>query len=382
MKRALAFAVVALFVGIAGLAQISGTWEGKVNLLPSPPGLDYTALTLKYTIAGFELTSYSKFTSDGFVEQKFEISGTVGPADISGVMGFDPSVPAYAYTDISSSLSFGGVDITSKVFHGIYPYGKSYFENTYDYTWTDICSDAQTGSALMFYTLGISADPLSITAHFSDCCTGIEFYDLDISLSDISLCCGLTYDAEVYFTKADGFNYAKFTIDNLFSLCCGISFSASVKFGVDSKSVSISPSWEGITGCVTVYGDLQWEEQSSGAMKLAGWDLEAWKIYCEFAECNKLTIVTALNPSWYNEHVENVFQDDEFEYIKIETCGAGCCGGNWSLSIQTFFQASGSLFGITRTDIDASVPVMSNLSISISLEVPANTLSIGWSFSF
>ncbi len=376
MKRALAFAVVALFVGIAGLAQISGTWEGSIDLLPSP-GFGYTALTLKYSVAGFDLTSYSKFESSGFTVQKFEIAGTVGPADVSGVMGFDPSVPAYAYTDISSTLSFGGVDITSKVFHGIYPYGKDYFEDTYDYTWTDICSDAQTGSALMFYTLGISADPLSITAHFSDCCTGIEFYDLKVELSKISLCCGLTYDAEVYFTKVDGFKYAKFSIDNLFSLCCGISFSASVEFGVDYKSVSISPSWEGIEGCVTVYGDLKWSDNT-----LSGWELKAWKIYCEFAECNKLTIVTALDPDWYNANVEDVFQDDEFEYLKVETCGAGCCGGNWSLSIQTFFQASGSLFGITRTAIDASVPVMSNLSISISMEVPANTLSIGWSFSF
>ena len=569
MKRALAFAVVALFVGIAGLAQISGTWSGKIDLLPSPPSLDSTTLELKYTIAGFELTSTSTFKAAGFTDQGFSIKGTVGPADIEASMSFLPAGekvlkdisheftyekdwfapplaedvslsyvedkwavegPLYLSSSLSVSMDFAGVSLGLDIAHKtnyvatfdeicpnlIYwenysyevqttsnsgsiavtdyrrswepepPVGCCYskyfvtgqpeillakvtikgtkggedvsttlsgpFEVTYldedvlsadtthEFAWSSegstpvdgitweygILSDdgielgvasstyisdylaylvAEEGwdptfiieydpedlmikfllPSYMTYTFTAEADPFKAEIILDDVCTGIQFKEATISLSDVGLCCGLTYDFEINFTKCHGFEYAKFTIDNLFDLCCGISFGATVEFGVDYKKVSITPSWEGIEGCVEVYGDLQ-KETTEGSVaennKIGGWELYGWKIGCEFAECNKLTIVTALDPAWYNDNVEDVFEDDEFEYIKIETCGAGCCGGNWSLSIQTFFQASGSLFGITRTDVEASIPVMSNLSIDFSMEVPDTELSIGWTFTF
>jgi len=230
----------------------------------------------------------------------------------------------------------------------------------------------------MTYTFTAEVDPLKATVVFDDVCTGTQFKEATLNLDNLSLCCGMEYDLEAKFTKAHGFEYAKFSVENLFTLCCGISFDASVEFGVDYKEVSITPKWEGIKGCVEIYGDVEWEDNT-----LSAWMLYGWKIGCEFAECNKLTLVTALDPAWYNDNVEDVFEDDEFEYIKVETCGAGCCGGNWGFSVQTFFtEVSGSFFGMTRTVIEAEVPLMSNLSLDVEMEVPDTSMTLGWSLDF
>ena len=376
MKRALVFVAIASLFGFAGLAQITGEWTGTIDILPSV-ALESTTLTLNYTVAGFDLSSISTFSGSGWTSQEFDVSGAIGPVNISGEMDFDPAGPAYKYSKLETSMDFAGLSISGSVVHVVYPYIDDYgYDDEYE---TCSGSAPQTDSVILFYTMKVSADPFSATVRFADCCTGTEFFDATIDLSGIGLCCGLTYDAELYFTKA-GFQYVSFSIDHLFDLCCGISFGASVKFGVDYKTVTVTPSWAGITGCVSVWGDLD----ANGGY-IGGWDLKAWKIGCEFSDCNKLTIVTALDPSWYNSNVEDVFGDNEFEYIKIETCGAACCGGNWSLSAQTFFQETGSLFGITRTDIEATVPVMDALSFSVSAELGLSgmsSLSIGWDFSF
>jgi|Deesub1362A_J573_1020465.scaffolds.fasta_scaffold06139_4 hypothetical protein len=379
MKRALALTFAALLFGVAGLAQISGSWSGTLTLLPS---IDLsTELSLTYEVAGFTITGIFDFTPS-FTGAEFSLSGALGPVELSGVMGFDPTVPAYAYTDLSSSMDFAGVSLSGGIFHGVYPYGVDYFEKTYyPLKWTDLhdqtqCGTLQTGSVLMLYTLEAAVDPVSLRVRFSDCCDGIEFYDFLLELEDISLCCGIAYDFDLYFTKA-GFEYVLISIDPLFELCCGISVGVTVKFEVDSKTVSPSFSWGGIEGCVTVWGDLQKKE---GEVGIEGWELYGYKIYCELAECYDLEIVTAFNVDAVEAIIGNVFEDDEFEYIKFGACGPACCGGTWELDATIFF-GGGTLFDITRFVVDASVPIMDALTVGFSWESP-DSFSVNWTFTF
>jgi|Deesub1362A_J573_1020465.scaffolds.fasta_scaffold02769_2 hypothetical protein len=415
MKRVFALGFAALLFGVAGLAQISGSWYGKIYLLPSVY-LDETKLTLTYSVAGFDITSESKFTGAGFVSQKFEISGALGPIEVSGTMGFDPSVPAYSYTDVSGSLSFAGLEITTKVFHGVYPYAVSYFEYNYSLIWEELCFwhdgpyyiMAEDGlvsdliilmpMSLMLYTLEVTVEPISITVRFLDCCEGIEFYDFTLTLTDLSICCGISYDFELYFTKA-GFDYAKFTVDNLFELCCGIAFGVTVEFGVDYKAVTPSFTWGGIEGCVTVWGDLQLKPHHEVGVE--GWELFGYKVVCELADCNSITFGTAFlkwrEVGWYVDEEDNWYkgdpwdytgtpppgwqynaydytsepkvaadlglkdyyfvgvmfddidQDDmdeiivdyyditEFELLQFSFCGPACCGGNWTVDVKLYW---------------------------------------------
>lgn len=402
MKRALALTFAALLFGVAGLAQISGSWSGKLALLPTP-SLVYTKLVLTYTVAGFDLTA-EVYADPDPSSVKFKIDGALGPAELSSVMGFDPTVPAYAYTDLSATLDFAGVGLTGKVFHGVYPYGQSYFE-TYYYplTWTALhdqtqCGTLQTGSALMVYTLGVDVDPISIEAHFSDCCDGVEFYDFTLTLDDISLCCGVTYDMKLYFTKA-GFEYVKFTANPLFELCCGFSVGVEVKFGVDYKEVTPKFSWGGIEGCVTVWGDVQ---KKTNAVGIDGWEWWGYKVYCELAECNYIEFVHAFDPYDVDFfHLGAAYKIDVFksytinqqkvwenEYVKLGFCGPACCGGTWSVDVSIFFIADAPIdlfFGVSRLNVSATVPVMDSLSLTIDYGYNFDTgtsLAIGWSFSF
>jgi hypothetical protein len=289
----------------------------------------------------------------------------------------------YYYDDASGTviLTLGADTYLWQYFnHYLTEEGLSFDPAEYYYIYTIDPEDVEAVFLFpeyMAYTLTVDVDPLSAEVIFDDVSTGIQFREATISLSDLGLCCGVTYDLEAKFTKCRGFEYAKFSIDNLFELCCGISFGGTVEFGADYKKVTVTPSWEGIEGCVTVYGDLDWEGHS-----LSGWNLYGWKIGCEFSDCNVLTIVTALDSAWYNANVEDVFEEGEFEYVKFHSCGSACCGGDWSLDLQTFFQHGGSLFGISRTAVSATVPVMDNLSFTVELEVPDVELSLGWNFAF
>ncbi|RLE29997.1 hypothetical protein DRJ54_03620 [Candidatus Acetothermia bacterium] len=66
------------------------------------------------------------------------------------------------------------------------------------------CCTALPGT-FMAYRVEYTWDPFTITLDFGDCCTGIGFRRLEVSASGLSLCCGLSYDAELVFSKPHGF---------------------------------------------------------------------------------------------------------------------------------------------------------------------------------
>ena len=90
MKRALALTFAALLFGVAGLSQISGSFSGELTLLPAV-ALDSVTLSLVYSVAGFDITGTTEFDSTGWVNQKFELTGTFGPASVEVSMSFLPS---------------------------------------------------------------------------------------------------------------------------------------------------------------------------------------------------------------------------------------------------------------------------------------------------
>jgi|Deesub1362A_J573_1020465.scaffolds.fasta_scaffold16965_1 hypothetical protein len=395
MKRALALTFAALLFGVAGLAQISGSWSGTLTLLPPPITLS-TDLSLTYTVADFDITGEFEFDDTGFTSAEFTVQGALGPFEVSGSLAFDPTVPAYSHGEFSSSLDFAGVAVEVSVVHGVYPYAEGeiwiYVPGVGWQTFSYFCPEPQTGSTLMMYTFGAEVEPVDIQVRFLDCCEGIEFYDLYLTLSDLSLCCGVTYDFAFYFTKA-GFEFVKFTLDPLFELCCGISVGIEVEYGVDYKSVSPKFKWGGIEGCVTVWGDLQLKEPEEVGVE--GWEFWGYKVYCELAECTFIEFVHAFDP--YNVDLYylgkaykiDVFEldNDEDEYIKLGFCGPACCGGTWDVEV-TIFQSTqqATLFGTTRILVGADVPIMQNLTLGFDwgydLVDDETSFSVNWNFSF
>lgn len=420
MKRALGILVALCALGFAGFAQLSsitGDWSFTFRVLPSTAiGARSSVLNLKTTINGWDITSKSTFgdvidnsdTGDyavdfGFVEQAFGLKGTFGPLTLDAGMAFNagqtrwvcwecedldgdgiydddvatPYVltpPDYKSAFLSTTLDFAGVAVGMKVEHWAYPYACPWECGT------------QTGS-YMLYTLTLGVAPIDLAVTFEDCCSGIMFGDATLTMTGVGLCCGITYDMELYFTKA-GFEYVSFDVVNFFEWCCGISFDLNVEFGVDYKEVTLKPKFAGFgEGCVTIWADFDEE----GDFVFYG-----YKIGCSFGDCGLLEIgsyladveppyVDCSYPSWYIP-----FSRYGDEYFKFKFCGAGCCGGTYTLDLTAWFDiaGTGTLFGLKSLRGSASIPVMSNLNATISFVLPLTTgpvsptLDLGWKFTF
>ena len=391
MKRALALCTVLAVLGFSafGIGTFSGSWDTNLKIIPGP-SLDYTKLTLKYTDFGMTLTSVSTFTAAGFTGQSFALSGAFGPFEISGAMDFLPSGtqtinwecdtqtgsetvtgPVYKSASLQLKFEFGGMSLTSKVQHWAYPF----------YVTQCVCGfPAQRVSSYMLYTNTIVLDPFQVVLRLDDCCTGIAFKDLTVTLKGLGLCCGISLDAEFNFTKA-GFGYLKFSGIEI-PLCCGVSLTADVKFTTTGKAVTTGLKFAGFgDACFTVYGDAQAKTLDGKVVGWAGIDIYGWKIKCQLGDCNYIEFLTALNVTAVEKIVGDVFQGDEFEYMKLGFCGPGCCGGQYTVDLSVYFQPSGSLFGITRIGANMSIPVMSNLTFKVAF-TSSPTLDVGWVFTF
>ncbi len=231
--------------------------------------------------------------------------------------------------------------------------------------------------AYMRYSLSLELGNLAAFLRFEDCCCGIMFKDLTLTLKNISLCCGISFSGELLFTKA-GFQHLKLSADNLFSPCCGINVGLDVEFGAAFKKVSPRFSWAGITGCFTVYGDAR----VSGTA-LQGIELYGWRIRCDLAPCGYLEVLTALNVGKIEAIFQaDIFRGDEYQMVKLGFCGAGCCGGSWNLAITTFLSPTGGLFGITRVWIDAEFPILPNLRAVLNVSPTLGEVYAGFLWNF
>lgn len=408
MKRLGIALVCTLAMTLPSTAQLSGSWEASLLILPSPPGvtLETCVLTLAYTVAeGWQITSTSTFGTLGLTAQAFGILGTFGPLSMTGGIEFNPqdtstvtvtyppgctpptepvilTAPAYKSAWFLTKLSFLGVEIGVKLNHWAYPYTKdpADLKSIEDYRWP--CCPPQTQTYTLL-SLIVAAAPTTLVARFADCCTGLSFKDVTLTVSGASLCCGITHDIEVYFTKL-GFVHLKFTLD--LPLCCGIFLESSITYTVDTKSFSVKPKWfGGGQVCFELYGDVLWDDVM---MVIQGLAIYGYKLRCDFSSCSYVELLTALDVDKVEEILGDVdlFLGDEFEYVKLGFCGPGCCGGMYTVDIAFYFQPSGSLFGFSRFSAKLGAPLLANFTVYLSFGVSAigdpTTLSVGWVFRF
>ncbi len=104
-------------------SYFSGSWDFKMRILPSPL-IDHNHLKLTYTVAGYDVTGFTKFVQGGsFDEVGLETTGLpLGMVDFKSGMYFDPTVPAYKHTFAEGKIDLFGAEITGKVEHWADPY--------------------------------------------------------------------------------------------------------------------------------------------------------------------------------------------------------------------------------------------------------------------
>ncbi len=223
--------------------------------------------------------------------------------------------------------------------------------------------------------------PWTVTVDFGDCCTGFAFRQLLVAASALPLCCGLTYDLALSFTKA-GLGSLAFTLKGLPLVCCGLTADLSVSFAPDRKSVSFEPRWPRISGCLTVYGDAGWADNAWTGIAIYG-----WRIYCWIGDV-LLEAGTALDRAKMNSVSPLSFRSGEWEYVGLAYRGSGCCGGDLWFNADFWFGDGAYLFGLRRTRLALEFPAAPGLTlftrgmIDLSQASPLEYWNIGWKLSF
>ena len=381
-----------LFSGLAFGQTLSGSWSTKISLLPLPVALSSTEFELFGTVAGWKVGGKAEFFgTDGWVWQTFTARGDLGPVSSEWTLLFGPLAPAFLYALGKTTLTFSGIDLTfwsAMVGPNVPPYvftggpsGGTVLELRYKLDGLKLSGEVGFGARKQDFTLQYTGvGTYSKTLPVDPFPGGFEFRYLKLSAEEVPFCCGISLDLGFSYTK-EGFDEFSATLKSI-PLCCGISLDAIVTFTTTRKTVEIKPKWEGITGCFVVYGDVSFQAPSL----IKGIEIYGWKLRCDLAECNYLEILTAFNPAEINRILnKDIFQNDEYEYLRLGFCGAGCCGGKWQLGLSAYFKPSSALFGLSRILADLSLPILANLTVDVGLSAPVGgqaSLTVGWTFTF
>lgn len=384
MKRALA--VLLVFVGFSafGIGTFTGSWSATIRITPSA-GILANKLTINYTDFGWTFSGILSLTGASSDTFQAKVKGALGPFSVAGNMWFNYPAAEYMGADFNTSMDFAGASFGFTVRHWADAYSDFFFTTAapwYAWVWypdEEYCeSYEQSPGYGMIAILNAKVAPISLKVSLLDCCGGFAFYQLVATVEDVALCCGITFDAEFAFSKT-GFEYFKITGIEI-PLCCGVSLTAGVMFTEKGKELETGFKFAGFAdACFKVWGDATGETERVPIWQ--GIKIYAYKISCSLGDCSSLTIVTAFDPAWYNQNVENVFGTDEFEYVSLTFCGPGCCGGTYKVTLYAYFVESGKLFGINRLRGVMSIPLMTNLTLTLDFRTPSE-LRLGWTFTF
>ncbi|MGQ9700454.1 MAG: hypothetical protein ACUVQS_05285, partial [Candidatus Bipolaricaulaceae bacterium] len=225
-------------------------------------------------------------------------------------------------------------------------------------------------------------DPFKVTVDLSDCCQGTWFRQLTAEISDVPLCCGLFLDSTLTFTKASGLGKLAFSLGDLYLPCCGLTATISAEFTPTSKTVKFEPHWRGISGCFTVYGDVNWTPNTIGGIEVYGFGITC------YTDSVKLRAITALDPDKVEDLTDITFYTGEWEYLGLTYTGQGCCGGDLTLTLESWFGDQGLLFGFQRFKVNLEVPLTSTITVfvkgqwNLAKPSPLDWFDLGWSVSF
>lgn len=220
---------------------------------------------------------------------------------------------------------------------------------------------------------------------------GIRFSELTLGFSQVSLCCGMKADAELTFTKDEWFSDLVVTVER-FPICCGIGLDLGITWTVSEKSVAIKPVWEGIEGCVSVYGDVAMAENAVTGIKLYGSSLSCRHGGFTIEALHVFERPPYPYPGWYkNAHFKKVEATDKYENELLSLSRKWkACWGTAKLGLSMYFsEGTGSLFEITRFAFYSSIPIAKDWLVDLSLwtddpsTLPVEpSLLVNWKFKF
>jgi len=170
-----------------------------------------------------------------------------------------------------------------------------------------------------------------------------------------------------------GFDELSFATTDLDIGWSCITFDARVAFSTISKTVSLTPKLNlGNDACFTVYASLV--AGDGGVTEIAGVSIYGLLISYNWDGVSFESLS-------YFDGLHRV-KDTYWERFTIKSTGDSCCGGNLTFEVSTYFQdAHATLFDWAETDMEISIGLASNTTVSTSIVVDTTGI-INWIIGF
>jgi hypothetical protein len=350
MLKVGAWMVVLALVALPGMGDVSWEWFGQVGFLSNEG-----SFSLGYTFANAALTP-TKFTLAGQTRLGTNPEGAFG-----SVSPFSSLVPTYLYNQLTLRTNLAGVETELRV-------GLLASEGV------DAVPAELAGGAVvrLSASLGGETKLASITGFGPKSYpNGLGFTGQKLSLT------GHSYTVVLSFTRA-GFQYAELAVEDLCPQGLGLSLGISARLAPAAQIIGIAPKFEGL-------GEARFELYVT-AGENRDFDIAGYRISYKITEDIAIEILSAPDVAMVEQILgENLFEQGEFEYLKLSFARPGWHGHEYIVDLSMFPKPSHSLFGSPRFGADISIPVLPGLTLTASFGIRVGgdaTLDFGWSFTF
>lgn len=407
----------------------------QVTVLRYGPVMDYSKTTLSLSFAG--LTAELLMFQRGFTHEALEVWRLFYYPDQTPapwyLICYDPGKCLGTGFRVKIGAEYCGAELTSYTYFGMTE------------TWR-------------FFDPVTGCPQLTPRGIFNITCDGCCFCGFEeiVTLKGLPVCCGITLNAAL---KIDCYGFSSlFLYTTGVPFFNGITLSPWVRFTIDEKEFGFCGTLGKQPGCITITPVLVWSEVKSHndiPNFLEGIAIKEISLTCEISDCTKFSasaILYDLQKNAYykiddpNQWVAVVQLPVPWDYLDwkvclpeasyfawekwaISFCGAGCCGGKWTVDVTTYFGKGyevedfdvtfptefmleeqipgeppeepgkcivitpiygrefqlGTLFGWMLTEVSASVPMSADISLTVDLAVSflgIQNLSVGFSFQF
>ena len=407
--------ITLLLVGLAGLTLSAGPFAGHWETLFSvdPDGGTFvdgfqSMLTIDYTMSTFITTSYSEFQEFGFLWQEFSAAGSAGAIDLQGNILFGPLTAEFLYAQFIAEISLGGAELGyyyamlgEAVLGG--PADGFAFRLAGSIGSMDFVSITELGARIADddfdgITIVHTRSGFSRSYITDPVVPGQGFTGQKVTIGGLSLGCVEGIEATFYIT-CGGFDYVLFELDGIVTGLNWLSFDMDLRFEVQTKTITMTPALiVGEVLCLKPYfalvpglpsisidgivlGGVELIYRSNGVTLRDVTVLDAGRYVITTPEFgSQLVSIEDAIASGYAYYV------DYWELLSLEVDGEACCGGRYSLLINSYFEeGSTEIFGWSMTSFEGWFGIGTNTALTLALTVDGDGLegmSIGFAFDW
>ena len=373
MKKILALSLMLIVgVGICAFAfPLSGTWEVEIGINPQTPtftSFDST-LNVDYTVGTWTFGSLTQFELSGWAAQSFSVNGTIGAFTAASVVAFDPVGAAFSYWRSNVSTAIAGVT-----------FGGSFYLTSAGSGWTFSASGVEGDlslSATAYFNYPVpttlQTEPITLPMNsYCFCFTSIRFN------ASFPFACIDLVDVSLSFSAADGFDGITFSLDAVqLPGLPFLTFDFDLTFSTqtEGKVLTIIPTINLDSDCIIIYAELV---TGSSDWIITGLDIYGVGLRYSW---NGLSFASysSFDPG---KNASLTGKSEYWEVFTITNNTDSCCGGGLEFSVSTYFSCdSTALFDWGETDVDVSVGIGSNFTLSTGLLVDTTGLK-EWTLGF